>query len=215
LRNFVLFSAVLVMFTTSLNAQLASPGADVPVQAMALENRVQPNAAERVAPALGLPTGIKWAPLTPSAGQGPDLTSMEATHPRDEKSGESAFMSTSQVSGRRKDTTRDRVGLILLGLAVHAAVTWDAQSTNHFFSHCPSGYKPTEDDPLMRPFAGKAAMYPMANLLFAVPFDLLLYRARHGRKLGRLLTEVPAGTWTGVEIQQSVMNIRHEHISAR
>jgi len=203
------------MFTTSLNAQLASPVADAPVQAIALENGVQPNAAERFAPALGLPTGIKWAALTPSAGQGPDLTSMEATHPRDEKSGESAFMNTSQVSGRRKDTRRDRVGLILLGLAVHAAVTWDAQSTNHFFSHCPNGYKPTEVDPLMRPFAGKGTMYPMANLLFAVPFDLLLYRTRHGRKLSRVLAQAAAGTWAGVEIQQSVMNIRHEHINAR
>jgi len=124
-------------------------------------------------------------------------------------------MNNSQVSGRRKDTTRVKVGLILLGLAVHATVTWDAQSTNHFFSHCPSGYKPTEADPLMRPFAGKGAMYPMANLFFAVPFDLLLYRTQHSRKLSRVLTQAAAGTWAGVEIQQSVMNIRHEHINAR
>jgi hypothetical protein len=66
----------------------------------------------------------------------------------------------------------------------------------------------------MRPFAGKASMYPMANLLFAAPFDLLLYRTRHSQKLTRVLTDAAASAWVGVEMQQSVMNIRHEHINS-
>jgi hypothetical protein len=186
----------------------------VPAGGAAFENGKQPEAGKRVFSALSLPADRKWTGLTPAANQGPDLTGFGAVHSRDEKSGESAFLKAPQLSARRRDTARDRVALILLGLAVHSAVTWDAQSTNHFFNHCPSGYRPTEVDPIMRPFAGKATMYLMANLLFAAPFDLLLYRTRHGQKLTRVLTYAAASTWMGVEIQQSLMNIRHEHINS-
>lgn len=203
-----------MLFPTGLDAQTVSPPADVPVQGAAFENGAQPRTGEGAVAALGLPTDMKWPGLTPAASQWPDLTGLGAVHARDEKRGESAFLKAPQLSGRRRDTTRDRVALILLGLAVHAVVTWDAQSTNHFFSHCPKGYRPTEVDPIMRPFAGKATLYPMANLLFAAPFDLLLYRTRHGQKLTRVLAYAAASTWVGVEIQQSVMNIRHEHINS-
>ncbi len=104
------------------------------------------------------------------------------------------------------------MALAMLDLAVHAAVTWDAQSTNHFFGHCPAGYRPFESDPIMRPFAGKAAMYPMSNLIFAAPFDLLLYRTRRSGKLTRSIVGSAAGLWVGVEMRQSVLNIRNEHL---
>ena len=113
------------------------------------------------------------------------------------------------------DTTHDKVALILLSLAVHAAVTWDAQSTNHFFHHYPDGYRPTEVDPLMRPFAGKTLMYPMANLLFAAPVDLLLFKTRHSQKPIRILTYAAASVWVGLEMHQSIVNIGNEHINSR
>jgi len=203
-----------MLFPTSLDAQTVSPPADVPVHGDALENGVQPRTGEGAVAALALPTDMKWTGLTPAAKQGPDHMGLDAVHARNEKRVESAFLKAPQLSGRRRGITRDRVALILLGLAVHAAVTWDAQSTNHFFSHCPSGYRPTEVDPIMRPFAGKASIYPMANLLFAAPFDLLLYRTRYGQKLSRKLTYGAASAWVGVEIQQSIMNIRHEHMNS-
>jgi hypothetical protein len=108
---------------------------------------------------------------------------------------------------------RDKAGPIVLSLAIHAAVTWDAQSTNHFFHHYPSGFRPVELDPLMRPFAGKALMYPMANLLFAAPIDLLLLKSRHDRKPIRILTYAAASVWAGLEMRQSIVNIRNEHFS--
>jgi hypothetical protein len=214
LRAIISFSVFLILIPTGLDAQTASPPADVPVHGAAFEDGVQPKAGEQEVSALGLLTDMMGTGLTRAANQWPDLRGWSAVHARDEKIGESAFMKAPQLSGRRRNSTRNRVALILLGFAVHSAVTWDAQSTNHFFSHCPSGYRPTEVDPIMRPFAGKAAMYPMANLLFAVPFDLLLYRTRHGQKLARRLTSAAASAWVGVEIQQSVMNIRHEHINS-
>ena len=213
MRTLILVSVLLMLLPAGLGAQSASLPADSPVQGAVFENAVQPEAGERVASALGLGTDMKWPGLTPAANQWPDLAGLGAVPARDEKSGESAFMKSPGLSGSRRATTHDRVALILLSLAVHAAVTWDAQSTNHFFSHCPSGYKPTEVDPIMRPFAGKASIYPMANLLFAAPFDLLLYRTRHGQKLTRRLAYAAASAWVGVEIQQSIMNIRHEHIN--
>jgi hypothetical protein len=108
---------------------------------------------------------------------------------------------------------RDKVAPLILSLAVHSSLTWDAQSTNHFFHHYPKGFKPAELDPLMRPFAGKALMYPMANLLFGAPIDLMLLKTRHDRKPIRILTYAAASYLAGLEMRQSIVNIRNEHIS--
>lgn len=123
-----------------------------------------------------------------------------------------AFRTIPPESGVKRSTAAGKVELILACLAVHAAVTWDAQSTNHFFHHYPAGYRPAELDPLMRPFAGHALMYPMSNLLFAVPFDFLLFKTRHSRKSVEFLSRAAAGLWVGSEIHQSIANIENEHI---
>jgi hypothetical protein len=124
-----------------------------------------------------------------------------------------AFLKAAPRSRSERNALRDRVDPIILSLAVHAAVTWDAQSTNHFFHHYPTGFRPAEVDPLMRPFAGKALMYPMANLLFAAPMDLMLLKTRHDRKVIRILTYTAASIWVGLEMRQSIVNIRNEHVS--
>jgi hypothetical protein len=214
LRPLISLSVFLMLFPTGLGAQSASPGADLPVQGVAFETGGQPLAGERTGSALSLPTDMKWTGLTPAASQWPDLPGLSAVRARNEKSGESAYIKAAPPSGRRRDTTHDRVALILLSLAVHAAVTWDAQSTNHFFHHYPEGYRPTEVDPLMRPFAGNVSMYPMANLLFAAPFDLLLLKTRHSQKPIRILTYAAASVWVGLEIHQSIVNMGNEHINS-
>jgi hypothetical protein len=124
-----------------------------------------------------------------------------------------AFLKGAPQSRSERNAMRDKVAPIILSLAVHAAVTWDAQSTNHFFHHHPNGFRPAELDPLMRPFAGKALMYPMANLLFAAPNDLLLLKTRHDRKPIRILTYTAASIWAGLEMRQSIVNIRNEQVS--
>jgi hypothetical protein len=124
-----------------------------------------------------------------------------------------AFLKAAPQSRSERNAMRDKVAPIILSLAVHAAVTWDAQSTNHFFHHYPNGFRPAEVDPLMRPFAGKALMYPMANLLFAAPIDLLLLKTRHDGKPIRILTYAAASIWAGLEMRQSIANIRNEHVS--
>jgi hypothetical protein len=124
-----------------------------------------------------------------------------------------AFLKAAPRSRSERDAMRDKVAPIILSLAVHAAVTWDAQSTNHFFHHYPNGFRPAEADPIMRPFAGKALMYPMANLLFATPIDLLLLKTRHDRKPIRILTYTAASIWVVLEMRQSIVNIRNEHVS--
>jgi hypothetical protein len=124
-----------------------------------------------------------------------------------------AFLKSAPQSQSETNAMRDKVAPIILSLIVHAAVTWDAQSTNHFFHHYPKGFRPAELDPLMRPFAGKALMYPMANLLFAAPIDLLLLKTRHDRKPVRVLTYAAASIWAGLEMRQSIVNIRNEHLS--
>jgi len=202
------------MFPIGLTAQIPSSAADAPGPTTTLETGGLPSAGEPNPPAFSLPAEMKWAGLTPVANEWPDLAGLSAVRARNEKNGESAFIQAAQPSGRQRDTTRDKVALILMSLAVHAAVTWDAQTTNHFFNHCPSGYRPTEVDPLVRPFAGKALMYPMANLLFAVPIDLLLYKTRHSQKPIRILTYAAAGVWVGLEMHQSIVNMGNEHINA-
>jgi hypothetical protein len=109
---------------------------------------------------------------------------------------------------------RDKAAPLILSLAVHSSLTWDAQSTNHFFRHYPKGFKPAEADPLMHPFAGKALMYPMANLLFGAPIDLLLFKTRRDRKPIRILTYAAASSWAGLEMRQSIVNIENEHLSS-
>lgn len=125
-----------------------------------------------------------------------------------------AFVGLAPQSGTKKVPLRNEVALIALIVAVHAAVTWDAQSTNHFFHHYPVGYRPAEVDPIMRPFAGKALMYPMANLCFAVPIDLALLRTRHSNTSIRAMAYAAATTWMGMEIRQSLINIGNEHIKS-
>jgi hypothetical protein len=132
---------------------------------------------------------------------------------RSERPEDKAFLKAAPGSRSERNVMRDKVGPIILGLAVHAAVTWDAQSTNHFFHHYPTGFRPAEVDPLMRPFAGKALMYPMANLLFAAPMDLMLLKTRHDRKPIRILAYTAASIWVGLEMHQSIVNIRNEHVS--
>jgi hypothetical protein len=124
-----------------------------------------------------------------------------------------AFLKAAPQTRSEENPVRDKAAPIILSLVVHAALTWDAQSTNHFFHHYPNGFKPFEVDPLMRPFAGKALMYPMANILFGAPVDLLLLKTRRDRKLIRTLTYVAASYLTGLEIRQSIVNIRNEHLS--
>jgi hypothetical protein len=100
-------------------------------------------------------------------------------------------------------------------VAVHAAVTFDAWSTNNALHHqFPAGYHPEEADPIMRPFAGGGAMYPMMNLVFAVPFDILLYETRHQHVLkpARMLAYGAASAWVGIELRQSIINLQAEHI---
>lgn len=125
--------------------------------------------------------------------------------------GTGAFVGSAVGNNKKRSSVRSQLALVALCLAVHAAVTWDAQSTNHFFQHYPAGYRPFETDPLMRPFAGKALMYPMANLLFAVPNDLLLVKTRHSKLHVRFLTYAAASIWTGMEIRQSLLNLDNEH----
>jgi hypothetical protein len=124
-----------------------------------------------------------------------------------------AFLRAAAQSRSERNTMRDKAAPFIFSLAVHAAVSWDAQSTNHFFHHYPNGFRPAELDPLMRPFAGKALMYPMANLLFAAPMDLMLFKTRHDRKPFRILTYTAASIWAGLEMRQSIVNIRNEHTS--
>ena len=47
-------------------------------------------------------------------------------------------------------------------------------------------------------------MYPMANLLFAAPADLVLFKTRHSQKPIRILTYAAASFWVGLEIHQSI-----------
>jgi hypothetical protein len=55
-------------------------------------------------------------------------------------------------------------------------------------------------------------MYPMANLLFAAPVDLLLFKTRHDTKPIRMLVRAAAMAWTGLEVQQSIVNIGNSHL---
>lgn len=155
--------------------------------------------------------------LLPAGRESGALTgeNLDVPQSRSEQLGDRAFLNVAPHTGSGRIGLRGKVGLIALSLAVHAAVTWDAQSTNHFFHHCPPGYRPAEMDPLMRPFAGKALMYPMANLVFAAPNDLLLFKTRHSRLPIRLLNYAAASFWTGVEIHQSIINMENEHIKSK
>jgi hypothetical protein len=143
-----------------------------------------------------------------------DTPGLDGLHSRSKKRDDMAFLKVASQSGSGGHAERGKVALVILSLAVHAAVTWDAQSTNHFFHHYPEGYRPTEVDPLMRPFAGKALMYPMANLFFAAPIDLLLLKTHNSQKPIRILTYTAASVWVGMEICQSIVNMGNEHINS-
>lgn len=167
----------------------------------------QPLAGEQIVSGPGLPTGFDRTGQTSAARQWVVPTELDATYSRAD---ELAFVNTAKHKGR--NARRDTVLLSVLCLAVHGAVTWDAQSTNHFFRHHPDGFRPAEADPLLRPFAGKALIYPMANLLFAAPVDLLLFKTRHDPKAIRVLVRAAAIAWAGLEVQQSIVNMRNEHL---
>jgi len=171
------------------------------------------NTGEQTIPGDALPTDLDGKHVAlPVVGrvEGPGQHSVPlgVERPRD-----MAFLKGAPQARSERHAMRDKVAPIILSFAIHAAVTWDAQSTNHFFHHYPSGFRPVEVDPLMRPFAGKALMYPMANLLFAAPIDLVLLRTRHDRKPIRLFTYTAACVWAGLEMRQSVLNIKNEHLS--
>jgi hypothetical protein len=167
----------------------------------------QPLAAEQTISGRALPVGFDRTPHPSPAGQWAAPRELDTSYAR---AGGLGFVETAKEN--RKHAKRDTILLIALCLAVHGAVTWDAQSTNHFFRHHPEGFRPAEADPLLRPFAGKALMYPMANLLFAAPIDLLLFKTRHDRKPIRALVRAAALAWVGLEMQQSIVNIRNEHL---
>ena len=197
LRTLAPFSVFFMLFSNGFTAQSASPGTVPPIPRAAPETGVQFLVGEHTASRVGLTADMNWSDLTPAADRWLDVAGMGAVRARNEKGRESAYIRTAQLSGRQRDTTHDKVALILLGLAAHAAVTWDAQSTNHFFHHYPAGFRPRELDPLVRPFAGNALMYPMANLLFAAPVDLLLFKTRHSQKPVRMLTYAAASAVGG------------------
>ena len=165
-----------------------------------------------------VPGQVLAADLNQKDGTSPALVRANTPSPRafplrTVKPVDMAFLKVAAQPRNERNAMRDKVAPLILSLAVHSSLTWDAQSTNHFFRHYPNGFKPAEVDPLMRPFAGKALMYPMANLLFGGPIDLLLLKTRHDRKPIRILTYAAASTWAGMEMRQSIVNIRNEHIS--
>jgi hypothetical protein len=172
------------------------------------------NSGEEIVPGQGLPTDLNRKDVTSSAMPRGEGSGLHALALRSERPADMAFLKAAPQSRSERNAMRDKVAPIILSLAVHAAVTWDAQSTNHFFHHCPNGFRPAEVDPLMRPFAGKALMYPMANLLFAAPNDLLLLKTRHDRKPIRVLTYAAASIWAGLEMRQSIVNIRNQHVNS-
>jgi len=169
---------------------------------------------EQMAPGQGLATDLNRKDLTTSAIAGAKGPSLHALPLRGMRPNDMAFLKVAAQPRNERNAMRDKVAPLILSVALHASLTWDAQSTNHFFHHYPMGFKPAEVDPLMHPFAGKALMYPMANLLFGAPFDLLLLKTRHGRKPTRILTYAAAGIWAGLEMRQSVVNIKNEHLSS-
>jgi hypothetical protein len=169
------------------------------------------SSGEEIVPGQGLPTDLNRKDVTSPTMSRAEGSGLHALALRSERPGDMAFLKAAPQSER--NAMRNRVAPIILSLAVHAVVTWDAQSTNHFFHHYPTGFRPAEVDPLMRPFAGKALMYPMANLLFAAPNDLLLLKTRHDRKPIRILSYTAASIWAGMEMRQSIVNIRNEHVS--
>jgi len=171
------------------------------------------NSGTTAAPGQELATALNWTDDTSPAMSRAETPSLPALPLNSVRPDNMAFLRAAPQTQNESRTLRDKAAPLILGLAVHAALTWDAQSTNHLFHHYPNGFRPAEVDPLMRPFAGKALMYPMANLLFGAPVDLLLFKTRRDRKLIRTLTYVAASYLTGLEIRQSIVNIGNEHLS--
>lgn len=175
---------------------------------------VQPMPGEQIVSGSRLPRDLDSKDYTSTAMTRADTPGLDGLHSRSEKRDDMAFLKVASQSGSGGHAEHGKVALVILSLAVHAAVTWDARSTNHFFHHYPEGYRPTEVDPLMRPFVGKALMYPMANLFFAAPIDLLLLKTHNSQKPIRILTYTAASVWVGMEIRQSIVNMGNEHINS-
>jgi hypothetical protein len=152
-----------------------------------------------------------------STGTRDPATLLTEIPPRQEKLVDQAFVEAAQPGGKRRTGSGDKLPIVLMCAAVHAAVIFDAWSTNDaLHHHFPAGYHPEEADPIMRPFAGGGALYPMMNLVFAVPFDILLYETRrqHVLKPARMLAYGAASAWVGIELRQSVINLQAEHIGS-
>lgn len=172
----------------------------------------QPVGEDQVVPGLRLPTDSNRTGDTSAVKRGANTIGLPATSPGIGGSGEPAFIKAVRGDERGRNAGPWKIIPIILSLANHAAVTWDVQTTNHFFHHYPEGFKPIELDPIMRPFAGKAVMYPMANLLLAGPVDFLLFKTRHSSKQIRVLSYVAASIWVGLEVHQSIVNMRNERV---
>jgi len=170
--------------------------------------------SEQIVPRHGLATDLNQKDGTSPGMARANRPSLPALPLASLKPGDMAFLKVAARPRNERNAMRNKVAPIILSLAVHSSLTWDAQSTNHFFRHYPNGFKPAEVDPLMHPFAGKALMYPMANLLFGAPIDLLLLKTRHDRKPIRILTYAAASVWAGLEMRQSIVNIENEHLSS-
>ena len=171
------------------------------------------NFEEPIVPGQGLPTDLNRKDALSPAMSRANMPSLHTLPSKSQRHDDMAFLKAAPETRSERNAMRDKVAPIILGSVVHAALTWDAQSTNHFFRHYPNGFTPVELDPLMRPFAGKALMYPMMNVLFGAPHDLLLVKTRHDRKPIRILTYAAACISVGLEMRQSIVNIRNEHFS--
>jgi len=170
--------------------------------------------SEQIVPGQVLATDINQKDEASPAMARANTPSLPALPLRSTRPNDMAFLKVAAHPRNEGNAMRDKVAPLILSLVVHSSLTWDAQSTNHFFHHYPIGFKPAEVDPLMRPFAGKALMYPMANLLFGAPIDLLLFKTRHDRKPIRILSYAAASIWAGLEMRQSIVNIMNEHVSS-
>lgn len=175
---------------------------------------IQPSSERHAAPERRLSNGSESKDLMAGVTPRAKATGFDPL-PGIDRHNNGAYYEAAASTQRGKNRIRDTVAPLLLSLAVHAAVTWDAQTTNHFFHHCPPGYRPAEADPVMRPFAGNASIYPMANLIFAAPLDYLLFKTRTSSKPIRILTYAAAGIWVGIESRQAVLNMRNEQLTRR
>jgi hypothetical protein len=94
----------------------------------------------------------------------------------------------------------------MLIVALHASVTFDAWSTNRDFGSAMPPYSKTyEVNPIMRPFAGTPAEYPVLNSLY-LPLDFMILRAKS--KKMKVVMFAAALAFTAVEVRQGVKNMQ-------